>query len=76
MKLIGLTGGIGCGKTTVLEEFQKLGVPCLIADRHAANYYHDATFLKEIKSLLGNDVIRQDGSEHVLPLSYSITMTL
>lgn len=62
MKLIGLTGGIGCGKTTVLEEFQKLGVPCFIADRHAANYYNDATFLKEIRSLLGDDVIRQDGS--------------
>lgn len=62
MKLVGLTGGIGCGKTTVLEEFQKLGVPCFIADRHAAGYYNDSSFLSEIRNLLGSSVIRPDGS--------------
>ncbi len=62
MKLIGLTGGIGCGKTTVLEEFQKLGVPCFIADRHAAGYYNDASFLSEVRNLLGDSVFRPDGS--------------
>lgn len=61
MKLIGLTGGIGCGKTTVLEEFQKLGVPCFVADRHAATYYEEDTFLAEIRSLFGDSVIRDDG---------------
>ena len=62
MKLIGLTGGIGCGKTTVLEEFQKLGVPCFIADRHAATYYEEVDFLAEIRNLFGDRVIRPDGS--------------
>lgn len=62
MKLVGLTGGIGCGKTTVLQEFQKLGVPCFIADRHAAEYYNDNGFLADIRNLLGDSVIRSDGT--------------
>ena len=62
MKLIGLTGGIGCGKTTVLEEFQKLGVPCFVADRHAADYYRNADFLESVRILLGDSVIKPDGT--------------
>ncbi|MBP5548639.1 MAG: dephospho-CoA kinase [Bacteroidales bacterium] len=59
--LIGLTGGIGCGKTTVLEEFRKIGVPCFIADSHAANYYNDENFLAEVRMLFGNSVFKNDG---------------
>lgn len=62
MKLIGLTGGIGCGKTTVLKEFQKLGVPCFVADTHAAQYYNEPEFLEKVRALLGDSVIRQDGT--------------
>lgn len=62
MKLIGLTGGIGCGKTTVLEEFQKLGIPCFIADRHASKYYNEAAFMEKVRNLLGDSVINPDGS--------------
>lgn len=57
-----MTGGIGCGKTTVLEEFKKHGIPCFIADRHAAEYYNDGIFLSEIRNLLGDSVIHPDGS--------------
>jgi len=35
MIVVGLTGGIGSGKTTVLEMFQELGVTCYIADLEA-----------------------------------------
>ncbi len=62
MKYIGLTGGIGCGKTTVLEAFEKIGVPCFIADRQAGKYYDDPAFLDEIRSLFGSGVFRSDGS--------------
>lgn len=62
MYRVGLTGGIGCGKTTVLREFQKLGVPCFIADQYAAGYYNDTHFLNEVRDLLGSSVIRPDGS--------------
>jgi dephospho-CoA kinase len=32
MKTVGLTGGIGSGKSTVLKIFSALGVPCYMAD--------------------------------------------
>jgi dephospho-CoA kinase len=35
LKLVGLTGGIGCGKSTVGRMLQELGVPVLDADRLA-----------------------------------------
>lgn len=35
MILVGLTGGIGSGKTTVANEFKKLGIPVYIADIEA-----------------------------------------
>lgn len=61
MKLIGLTGGIGCGKTTVLEAFQKLDVPCFVADSHAAGYYQDSDFLEKIRTLFGDKVFLTNG---------------
>ena len=32
MMIVGLTGGIGSGKTTVANFFRKLGIPVYIAD--------------------------------------------
>ncbi len=62
VKLIGLTGGIGCGKTTVTEEFRKIGIPCFIADIHAGTYYNDPSFLEQIQTLFGNTVFNNDGT--------------
>lgn len=55
-RIVGLTGGIGCGKTTVLQLFSDLGVPCLVADKQAALYYQQDDFLDDIRHLFGDSI--------------------
>lgn len=62
MKKVGITGGIGCGKSTVVAEFAKLGVSAFVADSVAAAYYNDCSFLEEVKSLFGQEFFTTDGS--------------
>ena len=62
MKRVGITGGMGCGKSTVVREFERLGVPCFVADSVAAAYYDDPSFLHELRAVVGDDVFRADGS--------------
>ena len=62
MKRVGITGGIGCGKSTVVAEFKQLGINCFVADSVAATYYNDTDFLADVRRLLGNDVFRHDGT--------------
>jgi len=47
MKLIGLTGGIGSGKTTVAKLFIKLGVPIFYADNVAKSVMLNDKVLRE-----------------------------
>lgn len=72
MKLIGLTGGIGCGKTTVLKEFRTLGIPCFIADKEAGKYYDDPAFIKEIRTLFGDTVLNADGSANKQQIAHIV----
>ncbi len=62
MKKVGITGGMGCGKSTVVAEFGRRGVPCFVADSVAGAYYDDPVFLPDVCRLLGNEVFRDDGS--------------
>ena len=61
MKRVGITGGMGCGKSTVVAEFERLGVPCFVADRAGAQLYDDASFLSEVRLLMGDSVFSPDG---------------
>ncbi|AXO78862.1 dephospho-CoA kinase [Olleya aquimaris] len=45
-KIIGLTGGIGSGKTTVANFFKKLGVPIYIADTEAKALMNRSKIIK------------------------------
>ena len=67
-----LTGGIGCGKTTVLQEFQRLGVPCFVADAVAGGYYQDPEFLAQVCRLLGDDILRADGSADKQAIAHKV----
>ena len=59
MKVLGLTGGIGSGKTTVAKFFQELGVPVYIADDEAKKLMHENQVLKEkISSLFGREAYK------------------
>ncbi len=54
MKIIGITGGIGSGKTTVCRMFETLGIPVFYADEQAKFLMqHDEQVKQSIKKLLG-----------------------
>jgi len=54
MKVIGLTGGMGSGKTTVANFFKELGIPVYIADDEAKYLMNTSTEVKsKIIGLLG-----------------------
>lgn len=56
MKIIGLTGGIGSGKTTVAKMFEELGVPIYIADTEAKKLTNTSKIIKkELIALLGEE---------------------
>ena len=59
---VGLTGGIGSGKTTVSEEFAQLGVPVIDADVISRQVTRqDGAAFKPVTELFGQDVIGVDG---------------
>ena len=56
MKIVGLTGGIGSGKTTVAGMFRDLGVPVYNSDTRAKELMSTSPELREkIVGLLGED---------------------
>jgi dephospho-CoA kinase len=60
---IGVTGGIGSGKSLVCEMFSKLGIPVLSADAIAKHLLqNDASLRRKLRSLLGPDSYSSDGS--------------
>ena len=59
-KIIGLTGGIGSGKTTIATYLQSLGIPVFIADDEAKKLMQSVAVLAEIKAVFG-EVIFEKG---------------
>lgn len=61
MKILGLTGGIGSGKTTVANFFRDLGIPVFIADVEAKKIMEeDARVKSGIIQLFGEESYRGD----------------
>lgn len=61
MLKVGITGGIGSGKTIVCRVFETLGIPVFNADT-AAKYLmeHDRVLMASITQLFGADIYRND----------------
>lgn len=61
MLKVGLTGGIGAGKSTVAKIFEKLGVPVYYADDNAKKLMvTDAALIEGVKAEFGKDVYLGD----------------
>ena len=62
MKLIGLTGGIGSGKSTVAAVFSAMQIPVYESDARAKELMnHDPELIKGIIGLLGQEAYTPDG---------------
>ena len=63
MFIVGLTGGIGSGKSTVADRFARLGVPVIDTDAIARELTAPAgAALAPIREAFGDAVIRADGT--------------
>ena len=61
MKIIGLTGGIGSGKTTVLKMFKELGCATYVADIEAKKLMNsNKKLMNQIKQLFGDKAYLDD----------------
>jgi dephospho-CoA kinase len=56
-KIIGLTGGIGSGKSTIARYFLDLGVPVYIADEEAKKILFQPQAVKEVAEAFGPGIL-------------------
>ncbi len=60
---VGVTGGIGSGKTSVCKIFEVLNIPVYYADDRAkALMISDTQLIAEVKNLFGDDAYLEDGA--------------
>ncbi len=63
MLKIGITGGIGSGKTTICKVFESLGIPVFYADAAAKQaMVKDAELINGVKVAFGQESYHPDGS--------------
>tara|TARA_B100001778_G_C18456075_1_gene568960 strand:+ start:303 stop:881 length:579 start_codon:yes stop_codon:yes gene_type:complete len=58
MKVLGVTGGIGSGKTTVCGIFKTLGVPVFSSDEVSKDILFTPHIQKKVEELFGNQVLQ------------------
>lgn len=55
-KVIGLTGGIGSGKTTIANYFAEMGIPVYIADDGAKRVMQSTDIIEKVKAVFGQNI--------------------
>lgn len=61
--IIGLTGGIGCGKSSACKAFSALGIDVIDTDQIAHELtQHNGTAIPAIRNLFGDEYITSDGA--------------
>lgn len=61
MKLLGLTGGIACGKSTLADLLRKKGAVVIDADQLVHEMYSEPEFARRVASLFEADVLDAQG---------------
>jgi dephospho-CoA kinase len=61
-KIIGLTGGIGSGKTSIAKYFEQKGIPVYIADDRAKMVSSKPEVVKKIITAFGNEILDNNKS--------------
>jgi len=61
MKIIGVTGGIGSGKTTIINYIKSKGFPVYIADDAGKKIMKKPEIILQINELFNNEVLLPDG---------------
>jgi dephospho-CoA kinase len=59
-KIIGLTGGIGSGKTTIAKKFLERGVPIYNADERSKLLLDQTDVIQEITAVFGNEILAKN----------------
>lgn len=77
---IGITGGMGSGKTTVCKIFETLGIPIYYADDRAKSLMvEDKTLINKVKQAFGEDAYGLDGTlnrAYISQIAFSNPMKL
>ncbi len=60
-KIIGITGGIGSGKSSVAAEFARLGCAVIDADAIVSRLLEDENVISSLKNALGEEITGDDG---------------
>lgn len=58
-QIIGLTGGIGSGKSTIANYFKSLGVPVYIADDEAKKILFMPEVVQEVEAAFGTEILTE-----------------
>lgn len=59
-KTIGLTGGIGSGKTTIAKHLKSIGIPVFISDEEAKKVINLPEVKKSLKAIFGDQIFDGD----------------